>query len=408
MNSSTRTDEYPERGEGPAADRHRANRFTFGLRFGLGALLFCLASCQDQLLQPNVILVALERTRADHIGAYGDEPSATPVLDFVARSGIRFTNAYSPAPGGTTATHALLSGNTAAEGALLQEILQGEGYVTIASLNDRDAADPVLRRGFLEIDDAGGTPEARAERLFGLITARVMGEKPIFVFYQAELIEAPYENAAEASRAQEARAAPIDFEILRGRLSASESLDDPTRQQLNELYSGELRRANLALTEFMRPLRKWGFYDRYLTVVTAVGGEELGERGSYSPAGTLYDEMLRVPLMLTGNKIDAGDVRDELVSTTDVAPTILRYAGLTVPATAPGRDLLDETLSSLESVQSRFESTRSIRTSEWKLIENGEATATELYNLVADPEERQNRAAEEQDVVKMLKAELDR
>jgi arylsulfatase A-like enzyme len=353
-------------------------------------------------------LVALERARVDHIGAYGRQPSPTPVLDFLAQSGVRFTNAYSPAPGGTTSARSLLSGNTGAEGPPLQEILQREGYVTIASLNDRDAADPVLRRGFLEIDDAGGTPEARVERLFGLITSRVMGEKPIFVFYQAALIEGPYENAAQPSSAEEARAEPIDFELLRGKLRVSEPLDDPTRQQLDELYSGELRRANLALIALMRPLRKWGFYDRYLTIVTAVGGEELGERGSYSPAGSLYDEMLRVPLILNGNNVDAGGVRDELVSTTDIAPTILRYVRQAVPDAMSSRDLLDDALLSLESVQGGFESVQYVRTREWKLIDDGEAAATELYNLVADPQERQNRAAEEQDVVKMLKGELTR
>ena len=412
MNSLTLTDQTTGQCHRPAGGRAWRHRFPTAVCLACVLLALCLSACQFQLLRPHIILIALERTRVDRIGAYGREPSPTQLLDFLARTGVRFTNAYTPFPGGHDSTHALLSGQVPAgtdsetKGLFLAERLQKEGYLTIASLNERGAQDPDLRRGFSEIDDAGGTPEERSARLAEFIQSHVMDEQPMFVFYQAPLIRAPYENAIERSSEGDIRPMPIDIEPLKAKLEAGDSLDDTERTQIGNLYNGELRRANNALFEFMGPIRDWGFYDRYLTVVTAVGGEELGERGRYSPEGSLYDEMLRVPLILMGHKIATRGARDELVRTTDIAPTILEYAGVQPPAPLQGRDLLQPELPLLDSLQSRHEDMRAVRTSEWKLIRKGEEDAVELYDLVAEPEESTNVAAENPDIVEMLMAKM--
>jgi arylsulfatase A-like enzyme len=71
----------------------------------LATLLFAAASAVTPAppaaaatLRPSVVIVTLDTTRADHLGCYGAARAATPKLDALARSGVRFTQALSPVP----------------------------------------------------------------------------------------------------------------------------------------------------------------------------------------------------------------------------------------------------------------------------------------------------------------------
>ena len=68
-------------------------------------LAVCLGSCGDLSLQkskkpssPNVLVITLDTTRADRLGCYGYEAAETPVLDALAARGVKFREAYTPAP----------------------------------------------------------------------------------------------------------------------------------------------------------------------------------------------------------------------------------------------------------------------------------------------------------------------
>ena len=63
-----------------------------------GALMLLSLSACDQSPKHNVLIVTLDTTRADHIGAYGDEEAMTPVIDQLAREGILFEQAITPIP----------------------------------------------------------------------------------------------------------------------------------------------------------------------------------------------------------------------------------------------------------------------------------------------------------------------
>jgi N-sulfoglucosamine sulfohydrolase len=362
-------------------------------------------ACQEDFIRPNLVLIALERTRVDHVNGYGGAWTRTPLFDHLARRGLRFTNAYTSTSEGGDATLDLLSGgNPAEKRPLLPEILQRDGYVTIGSLNVRGASDPRLKVGFDELDDAGGTHEERSDRLFKLVTSHVLDEKPIFVFYQAPVVEAPYRNASERTAAGERKVPDVDFELLQESLASGEPLDEEAAIWLADLYAMEIGRTHDTLAGFMAPLRGWGFFNRYLTVATALAGEELGEHGRYSPADYLYDEVLQIPLIMASDNMMDSAIRPELVTIRDIAPTLLGYADITSDADMAGRDLLSPEQSPREAVRSRARDQRAVRTTEWKLIESTDGETVELYNLVDDPREQTNVAAEHPDVVEQLRA----
>ena len=387
----------------------RSARLATALIFALAvvAMLLALTACQEDFIRPNLVLIALERTRIDHVNGYDGAWTRTPLYDHLTKRGLLFSNAYTTALDGRDAALDLLSGgNPAGNGPLLPEILQRDGYVTIGSLNARGASDPRLKVGFDELDDAGGTHEERSERIFRLVTSHVLDEKPIFVFYQTPVIEAPYRNASERAGADERKVPDVDFESLQERLASDEPLDEESAVQLKELYGMEIGRAHDALAEFLAPLRGWGFFDRYLTVVTALSGEELGEHGRFSPTDSLYGEVLQVPLIIVSDDMIEGSVRPEFVTIEDVAPTLLGYAEIAAGAQMMGRDLLGSEQSPREAIRSRAGDRRAVRTTEWKLIESSDGESVALYNLVDDPGERTNVAVEHPDVVAQLRGKL--
>ena len=74
-------------------------RFTLGLRATACVLAASSAACAAvPTTPPNLVLVTLDTTRADRLGCYGRSGAATPSLDTIARGGVLFENALSPAP----------------------------------------------------------------------------------------------------------------------------------------------------------------------------------------------------------------------------------------------------------------------------------------------------------------------
>jgi tetratricopeptide (TPR) repeat protein len=106
-------------------------------------------------------------------------------------------------------------------------------------------------------------------------------------------------------------------------------------------YDGEIAYADAQLGRLLEWLRGRGEIDRTLIVVAGDHGEGLGDHGERTHGMLLYDSTLRVPLIVMAPGRPAGR-RDDPVSLTDLAPTILRAAGVTPPDVMKGRDLHEQ------------------------------------------------------------------
>jgi len=180
-------------------------------------------------------------------------------------------------------------------------------------------------------------------------------------------------------------------------------------------YDGEIRCTDERVGDIVALLRKHGVWDHALVVLTADHGESLGEHDYYFQHGAVvYDDELRVPLVLHGPGIPAGRRVAASVSLIDVAPTVLDLLGLPVPATMEGKSLLPLLRGDVADrpafAQTYYgEGVVALRQGDTKYIftpptaVGGVPAREELYDLAADPGELHDLAAEAPDRVRALR-----
>jgi len=190
-----------------------------------------------------------------------------------------------------------------------------------------------------------------------------------------------------------------------GYARASMDKPDPAIDKaMEDAYILEIKHLDRYLGELFDGLKRLGLYDDTLIIVTGDHGEEFYDHGGWWHGQTLYDELIRVPLLLKlpGNR--HGGVRNaDLARHIDLAPTILHFAGLPKTPAMPGQSLFDDqgnfTNASIETAfaHNDFEGNvaHAARSREMKLIHTEEGQKyyrglppVEFYDLGANPEER--------------------
>ena len=342
---------------------------------------------------PDVLLVTLDTVRVDRLGAYGDLEIVSPHLDRFARQATVFPEAFAPAPL-TGPTHAsLFTGSYPAAHGLrdnglyrlddelptLAARLGQAGWTTHAFISaavlDRTFG---LSRGFDRYDDdvRVGRPEAFAysERAASQTNDALSGlELPAPSFLWVHYYDAhdPY-------------VPPRPFDAF---FDA-----DP--------YRGEIQFVDWAWAGLWRRWQqRW---NEGLVVVAADHGEALGDHGERTHGIFIYDEVMRVPLMIR-RASQAPSIARGMVRLIDVAPTVLDLLGVAVPdawegtsvagvwdgRSVPELDLFQES----EFARNSFgwAPLRGVRTATHQYIE---APESELYDLQSDPLQRRNLAAD--------------
>ncbi len=348
--------------------------------------------------RPDVLLVTLDTTRADRIGAYGYSGAATPTLDGLAATGRRYERAYSPVPL-TIPSHASLF--TAHSPSHHQIHSNGDATLppSATTLTER-----LSEHGYRTGASVGA-----------FVTGRVWGFDQGFDRF--------YEGVADGRdgwQAQRPGAEVVD-DLLRWEAEtraqheprfAWAHLYDPHHPYTPwpehlEAVEGRPYDAELAYVD-AQVARLVARFDREGTVVVVVGdhGEGLGQHGELAHGWYVYDATQRVPLIMTGPGIAAGEVVADLVSLIDVAPLVLAHLELPdLPASdgsaVPGNPVF------LESWQlaQRFGLAPHLAVVDGplKLID---VPRPELYDVVADPREQHDLAAQRPDEVLRLQALL--
>ena len=355
---------------------------------------------------PDVVVVTLDTTRADRIGAYGHALSRTDSIDALAASGVRFDHAYSVMPLTIPAHATLFTGlfpfhtEVRDNGATplnerfttLAEVFQGAGYATAGSA----AAFVTTRQwGFAQGFDAyfdempPRVEQAKAaqnywhsERPGELVVgdalawlATVPKEKPVFLWVHLYDAHMPYRPPDSYAKLQPGR--PYDAELA--------YVDDQVGR-LVEAFAGRS------------------------TLFALIGdhGESLGEHQEGEHGLYTYDSTQRVPWILSGAGVKPGVVA-EPVSSADFMPTVLALAGLEAPTgldgtVQPGKPTVPYAESYQLADRLRLAPHRMVVEGRLKLIVK---PRPELYDVVADPGELTNLAAARPDDVKRLTSLLD-
>lgn len=383
--------------------------------FLLGAAVFCSPGCGDAQAsrgsRPNVLVITIDGLRADHLGAYGADPSPTPAMDALAERSVRYAYALAPAPWAAPAYAALWTGlypselgftdlKQALRGATrtLAEDLGAAGWQTAAVISHRFSDQSTgLDQGFadwLEVEREAGAPYAAGSAVTAAALEQLdaFGKEPFLLWVQYADLRLPYELPLPADPSY---TGPIRAGIERGELlRLAPELDERDAARLRGLYDLELERLDGYVEQLLARVERISPAGRTIIVLTAPHGAELLERGGVGDAGTLHDEIVRVPLLLKVPGARTGVISDP-VSLVDVTPTLRACAkiGLVPGASglcilpgfaAPERPIFSETSRALEL--------RAVVDGDWKLIVDRRHSTQVLFDVFNDPAESTNAA----------------
>lgn len=370
--------------------------------------------------KPNVVLITLDTTRADHLGCYGYASARTPNLDAIARGGVLFAQAASVAPLTQPAHSSIMTGmyptfhgvringNTALsqEQKTIAEALREKGYATGAFigafvLDGRWG----LNQGFQVYDDRFdlekhkhldlGSVQRPANEVVDSALAWLEDRKrePFFAWVHLYDPHTPYEPPE-----------PFLSEFGAGGPAG--------------LYDGEIAFMDQQVGRLVSWLQANALDEKTVLVIMGDHGEGLGRHGEGTHGYFVYDDTVHVPLLMAAPFTELRGRRvDTQVSAVDVYPTLLGLAGIDA-ARVHGRSLLPLMFdprgqpaeyaygeSMTPSLQFGWSSLHYLRTPRYKLIK---APRPELYDLSVDPAEETNVYARKPEVASDLMSRLDR
>ena len=196
----------------------------------------------------------------------------------------------------------------------------------------------------------------------------------------------------------EAMVAQVD--LLRRRAYAPISFGFSQNPQLRSLvqarYWGEIAYLDSEVGRLLDALREDGRLDQTIVVLVSDHGEHLFERDKLGHGQTLYQEEVRIPLLIRLPRALAAERRTELVSQVDIMPTVLDLLGIKVEDELEGRSLVKpasaEVFAEFVGWSGPGRALRGLFEGDWVYLESGKG-GRELFDLRTDPEQKRNLAA---------------
>ena len=413
--------------------------------------------------RPNVFLLVLDTVRADHMSVYGYERETTPQLARLLRErpgAVLYEHCYANATW-TVPSHATLftgrlphehgahfardgralPGFALEEGmpTLAERLRDGAGYATLGAFaNNWLLLVDGLGRGFdrymrahhdeplpfvgehvrsllfpgvfADVVKTGARAEAVNELLLSLVDPWSEGPNPLFVFANYTDAHGPYAPPADVR----GRFAPASLREAPGHVSML--LSPAERQRSAARYDEELLGLDARLGELFDALDSRGLLAESWVFVTSDHGEAFGEHGVSEHGTTVFDEVVRIPLLVFPPHGVVLEPDPRPVSLVDVATTVAAIAGESLGG--PGRDLRSRRrgigTTGIEfygdPVKARAHGALAARPARavvawpWKLIDLGDELR--LYDLSRDPGEREDRSRADPELAEELRALL--
>ncbi len=387
---------------------------------------------------PNVILIIIDTLRADHLSCYGYDRNTTPHMDALASDSILFKNAISSAPWTVPSIASTITSQYPAVLGLgmpgdidenfltFAEIFRENNYVTqgiishiyLGSHNKFDQGfdfyDEENAKGVLHVSSPSLT-----EKAISFLRKHNTDKSFLFLHYfdphysyylqEGYNYFPDYEGFIESGE-------PIHQ--LRGKISDMSQNDI---EYVKALYDSEISFTDAHIGKLLDELKEMGMYENTLIVLTADHGEEFLERDDYyiGHGRTLYQEQIHVPLIIKPPGVNGQKVIEDYVGLIDLLPTVVDYAGLTIPAEyrhegrtidpGNGKALNREAIiSETEIKRGRKGTIQSVLRKGWKYIHDLEMNSKKLFNLAKDTGESNNLIEENKKVSKELEAILHR
>jgi len=412
----------------------------------------------------NILVITVDTTRADFVGAYGAALGVTPRLDALALQGVVFENAYAPMPQTLPSHSTLFTGldprqhltleNTYqldSEFRTLAELAQERGYATGAFVGalvlDKETG---IHQGFETFDtpegvwneERGGHPPQRtAEQVTEAALAWARDLDPGEPFLLWAHYYDPHADHATGFEPPNRHRAQVDMKAIRKKVRRSTSLagnlsrDDQVEYWAQ--YAAEIRYADEQIGRLLDGLAEDGLMEDTLVVVVGDHGEGLYEHGIKAHGVYVWEEMHRIPMILVHPDGEhAGRRVAGRAALRDIEPTIKQVAmGIPSPrqddlgsdlwahlsgtgeggaGELPDRPIfLERPHFDRERVRRRilgvdltkdnaYGYLTAVLVGRYKLIRHPDGTTLRLYDLEADPHEMTDLAAAEPEVTAQL------
>ncbi len=375
----------------------------------------------------NVLVIVLDALRAHNVGCYGYIRDTTPNIDALAQEGVLFDRAYASAPYTTSSTWSLFTslhpfqhGGVAGvrqpvpSVPTLQKVLHDQGLVTgCVSANPFVGKDSPTRlaRDFDEVieafDDVAGMVRLEPRDSTKVTNAAIdflerRRAERFFLYVHYMLPHEPYYPAPEfvnffsldPVKSAEPHAAWIEAVNRRAKAMRREQC-----VQLQTRYDEGIRNADTEMQHILDVLGQLGLAEQTLVILTADHGDSFWEHGTLSHGRAIYDDTVKVPLVLR-----APGLRDVLparyphiVNTVDLFPTICQLLGVEKPAYLAGRSVVGRPADpDPDEIQAFCQGDFLLMQAHWwpryKLIRHYTCPHDEVYDLALDPGETRDIA----------------
>ncbi len=362
----------------------------------------------------NLLIITLDTTRADRIGAYGYPKAETPNIDGIAQRGVLFKNCYASVPltlpshvtlftGREPIAHGVRNNGTYVlkpEETTLAETMQALGYNTYAVIASFTLHSKFgMSQGFDFYDDSLD---------FSIAANSIRTE------IRADKIYAKFKSWFDKNHTQK-------FFSWVHFYDPHSPYDPPPEYKSRfseDYYDGEIAYMDLFVGRIIQDLTSEGILDKTLIIVAGDHGEAFGEHKEFGHGIFCYEESLKVPLIISNPVIfkEENRVISQRVRLTDIMPTVLELYGLDWPRQIQGQSLApllfggkddQETQVYVESLFGKedlgWAPLTGMILGDHKYIS---LPTPELYDLASDPEEKTNLFGEKKSLAKKIDGRL--
>ena len=401
--------------------------------------------------KPNIILFGMESLRRDHMSLYGYDRITTPNIDNYAKGGVTFNNLISAHIPTTPGYASMLTGmdcfgdgvvalnqkEIPVDTPVLAEILRREGYTSTCVGFEGNAAG-VGYDNYLSFPGWGPDhDDGRAHKAANLnevvlpeLERLAAGEQPFFLFLRHMDPHSPYLAPApfmdmyfqgDAFDREDDRMQKVyDFKPFGDYIGSWVPKGCTNPDYVIAQYDAAIAYMDACIRVLLEKIRTLGLEEDTIIIFNSDHGETLYDHDCYFDHHGMYDPTLIVPFVIRWKgHLPEGLRIDDYCQQKDLVPTLMDLMGIDPGIKFDGRSLMPlirgEKLEAEEEIyitECTWMRKHGWRTPEWKLIVSLEPDfhfkpMVELYNLYKDPEELNNVAEENPEVVEMLRTRLE-